>query len=131
MSKLSLNADLVGRRYPEMRNYLSKAWVNAFKGSTSSAKPMPLSFVAALRDGPFAVFDDLEVPLKNLLHISQDYDYHAPLEIEKDLRHLTKILKLKEKTIKLGDVYLMVLETDFLQDDELKIQSRMSVFIRR
>lgn len=142
MQKLNLTRDLVGRRYPERRNYLSNVWVRQFVAQididasreydrVEGTKIIPSYFVPALRDGPFEVFDSLGIELKRLLHVSQDYHFYIPLQSETWVTSVTEISDLKEKSSKLGDIYLMDLKTEFYQKDQLSTETLMRVFVRR
>lgn len=127
----------MGRRYPPCRNYLGMTWVREFLKTVGASNTdaltdeIPNAFLPALRDGPFEVFTGLKVPLKCLLHISQEYDYKRPLKANQWVDSETEISDFKEKTSKLGSIYILDLKTSFSQSGELCAQSVMRVFVRR
>lgn len=141
MESLNLTRDIVGRRYPTRRNYLSEVWVKEFltvidprtaeEFAASKSKQIPNVFMPALRDGPFEVFDDLGIELKRLLHVSQEYEYLEPLMAQSWADSETTIMDLKEKSSKLGSIYIMDLQTRFTQNAKPCFNALMRVFVRR
>jgi hypothetical protein len=112
-------------------------WVQDFvKVVCPDSEPMsgdlvPEFFLPALRDSVFSVFTELEIELKRLLHVSQEYQYLKPFKGNSWVESETVISDLKEKKSKLGDMYIMDLKTKFLQNGELCAESLMRVFVRR
>lgn len=141
METLNLPREVVGRRYPAHRNYLGNLWAKGFVGviqpqdaakfAGSDSCEIPTYFTPALRDGPFEIFADLGIELKRLLHVSQDYEYRRPLRSQKWVESQCEVSDLKEKSSKLGDIYIMDLRSEFSQDGEVCITSTMRVFVRR
>jgi hypothetical protein len=121
------------------RNYLSTLWVKNFAKvvcpdgalELGDHAEIPAFFAPALRDGPFEIFSDLGIELKRLLHVSQDYQHHRPLKTAAWAESVSTITDLKEKSSKLGDIYILDIQTQFSQDAELCVESLMRVFVRR
>ncbi|HVJ64209.1 MAG TPA: MaoC family dehydratase N-terminal domain-containing protein [Bdellovibrionota bacterium] len=137
MESLNLTREIVGRRYPARRNYLSDTWVRSFAqvvcpdSAGEIRDEVPEFFIPALRDGPFEIFNDLGVELKRLLHVSQEYAYSGALKINDWAESVSTISDLKEKSSKLGSIYILDVKTVFTQNQKTCVESLMRVFVRR
>lgn len=112
-------------------------WVKEFvavvdpQTAVSLSDTVPEIFIPALRDGPFEIFNDLGVELKRLLHVSQEYRYLHPLKFDEWVESESSVTDLKEKTSKLGDIYILDVQSKFFQKGEVCVESLMRVFVRR
>ncbi len=97
----------------------------------SLAGTVPELFIPALRDGPFEIFNDLGIELKRLLHVSQEYRYLSPIKIDEWVESESSVTDLKEKSSKLGEIYILDVQSKFFQKGETCVESLMRVFVRR
>ena len=92
---------------------------------------VPEFFIPSLRDGPFEIFEDLGVELKRLLHVSQEYVYPCAFKINDWVESVSTISDLKEKSSKLGSIYILDVRTVFTQNEQTCVESLMRVFVRK
>ncbi len=107
-----LTSDLVNRRYPDIEILVTKEWVEKYFKTLSYPLELegelPHSFYGCLREGEFKVFADLGISLKQLLHVSQTFQYFKPLKIGDRLISNVSIAKVMAR--KLGGDLVTFLE---------------------
>ncbi len=107
-----LTPDLVNRRYPALEILVTKEWVDKYFKTVSYPLEMnselPHSFYGCLREGEFKVFADLGISLKQLLHVSQTFQYFKALRVGDRLTSTVSIAKVMSR--KLGGDLVTFLE---------------------
>lgn len=107
-----LTPDLVNRRYPDLEILVTKEWVDKYFKTVSypfkSNGELPHSFYGCLREGEFKVFSDLGISLKQLLHVSQTFQYFKALKVGDLLTSTVSIAKVINR--KLGGDLVTFLE---------------------
>ncbi len=107
-----LTPELVNRRYPEIEILVTKEWVEKYFKTLSypyeASGELPHSFYGCLREGEFKVFADLGISLKQLLHVSQTFQYFKSLKVGDQLTSTVSIAKVMSR--KLGGDLVTFLE---------------------
>ena len=102
----------MNRRYPELEILVTKEWVEKYFKTLSypfdPSGELPHSFYGCLREGEFKVFADLGISLKQLLHVTQAFQYFKPLKIGDRLTSSVSIDKVMSR--KLGGDLVTFLE---------------------
>jgi len=107
-----LTPDLVNRRYPDLEILVTKEWVDKFFKTVDYKFPpgeeLHHSFYGCLREMEFKVFADLGISLKQLLHVSQSFQYFKHLKVGDRVISNVSIAKVMSR--KLGGDLVTFLE---------------------
>jgi hypothetical protein len=141
----TLTAELVGRRYPEFKFFISETWAQDFKHAIGySLKQIedpsfvPPTFIACLRDGNFNAFAELGIELSQLLHAGQSYRFYESFRSGDLLSSTTEIVRVLAKKGKTGEMVFMDFLNVFSREERggerhepVKVaESLMSVVVR-
>src|ERR1700722_12570015 len=90
--------------------------VNAFiKAIDGIAPDMPLSFPTLFRDSEFAYLDWINIPMKDVLHTEQEYEYIAPIPGEAPIQMRSVLLTDREK----AGLRFVAVSTEILSEGRL------------
>ena len=100
---------------------LTEETVKAFALATSSEhfKTLPPSFATRFRKAEFEGLTRMNVDMRTLLHIEQEYEYLEPLKVGDKVAVSTKIAEWKERR----SMTFVTLETTIMAGSATKIKS--------
>lgn len=104
-----------GLRSKEYRLHVAPDRIGAFSGAVHAQDrgEAPPTFLTIARDGEFELLQVLGLPLKNILHAEQEYEYEAPLLAGDELVYSTSLAQVLEKKGGSGSMTFFILETVF------------------
>jgi len=80
-------------------------------GLTAGSHEVPPTYLTRFRQGEFELLERLGVPLQNVLHAEQDYQYFAPLRPGMKILYETVLANSFEKKGRAGSLHFLVTET--------------------
>jgi hypothetical protein len=80
------------------------------------SKVAPPTFMTTFREPEFKLFEEIGVPLANVLHGEQEYEYHAPIVAGMRLNFEAQFVRANEKRARLAVMKFLVLETRFIDE---------------
>jgi len=124
----------MNRRYPDLEFLITKEGAEKYFRSVGYKLPpekeLPLSYYSCLREGEFKVFRDLQVELKQLLHVSQLYTYFTHVCIGDVITSKVKIAKINSRKLGGELVVFIELHNQYFKRGELAADVSGSVIVR-
>ncbi|MCB0404426.1 MAG: MaoC family dehydratase N-terminal domain-containing protein [Bdellovibrionales bacterium] len=111
---------------------ISQAEVDRFIAATHSEhlRGIPPTFLTIYRKSEFDLLNDLKVNWRYLLHAEQEYEYFAPLSLDKEPIANSKVVDQKERRRRDEVMRFIKTETDFVIDDKLVAKGRSTFVVR-
>ncbi|MBN23184.1 MAG: hypothetical protein CL678_18000 [Bdellovibrionaceae bacterium] len=128
MSKFS---DQVGLTACTQHYRIDSDRVDAFRNAIeSNCKKIPPTYVTIFRDGEFELLDKLKIPLNQILHAEQEYEYIEDLILNENYTVQTVFVKCVEKKGKSGRMAFLTFESRINLNEKTVLISKSHMVFR-
>lgn len=110
---------------PESVMALSKV----LNGESKPQPRVPLIYLTRFRKSEFEILEQMGIPLKDVLHGEQVYEYQRPLEVGQTIHIHSKLKNVIEKKGSQGMLILLIFETLFNGDTQGTLLARAETVI--